>query len=296
MISAGYIITAVSDYAKKTGVSDYLIGFLVVSIGTSLPELTTAVVASFAKAGQIVVGNVIGANIIDVTVVLGVTAIVGRNIFVHGKILTKTIFTVMIMAFLPLLVGFDGTITKLEGVFLVIAFFVYVYSLLKKEGQFGHMKKQLEWKDIWQDMVVISLSIVALLLSTHWLLISSIKIATILEVPNFVMGLILVAAGTTIPELTVEVRSILKGATGLAFGDILGSVVANSTLVLGIGAIINPIVFEKTRFINSAFFMITAVYIALLFIKKKHITWREGIGVLLLYVTFLITEGLAGFI
>ena len=296
MISAGYIITAVSDYAKKTGVSDYLIGFLVVSIGTSLPELTTAFVASFAKAGEIVVGNVIGANIIDVTVVLGITAIIGRKIFIHGKILTKTVFTVMIMAFLPLLVGFDGKITQLEGVFLIIAFLVYIYLLLKKEGKFGHMKKQLKWKDIWQDMVVISLSIVALLLSTHWLLISSIKIATILEVPNFVMGLILVAVGTTIPELTVEVRSILKGATGLAFGDILGSVVANSTLVLGVGAIINPIVFEKTRFINSAFFMITSVYIALLFIKKKQITWREGMGVLLLYVTFLITEGLAGFI
>ena len=86
MISAGYIITAVSDYAKKTGVSDYLIGFLVVSIGTSLPELTTGFVASFAKAGEIVVGNVIGANIIDVTVVLGITAIVGRKIYIHGKI------------------------------------------------------------------------------------------------------------------------------------------------------------------------------------------------------------------
>ncbi len=296
MISAGYIITAVSDYAKKTGVSDYLIGFLVVSIGTSLPELTTAVVASFTKTSQIVLGDIIGANIIDVTVVLGITAIIGKKIFIHGKVLTKTIFTVMLMAFLPLIVGFDGKISQLEGFLLVIAFFLYIYSLLKKEGQFGKIKKELEWKDIWQDMVVISLSIIALLLSTHWLLLSANQIAIMLEVPQFVMGLILVAAGTTVPELTVEVRSILKGATGLAFGDILGSVVANSTLVLGVGAIINPIIFEKTRFINSAFFMITSVYIALLFIKKKQITWQEGVGVLLLYVTFLITEGLSGFI
>ena len=295
MISAGYIITALSDYAHKTGVSDYLIGFLVVSIGTSLPELTTAFVASFTNGGNLLLGDVLGANIIDVTVVLGLTAIVGKKIFVHGKILDKTIFTVMIMALLPLVLGIDGNLNRFDGIILVGAFLMYIYSLLRKEGEFGTLKKELKWKDIWQDMAIVSLSIIALLLSTNWLLISAKQIAVLLDAPQFVIGLLLIAVGTTIPEITVELRSILRGAQGIAFGDILGSVVVNSSLVLGVAALLNPIEFEVSSFVNSAFFMVTSVYIALLFIKKKTITWQEGIGVLLLYITFLVTEGLSGF-
>lgn len=296
MLSAGYIISAVTDYAKKSGVSNYLIGFLVVSLGTSLPELTTAFVASFKNAGNLIIGNVIGANILDVTVVLGVTAIIGRKIFVHGKILDKTLFTVLGMAMLPLMLGADGKISAIEGWVLVTAFILYIFLLLKKEGQFGKLTKQLLWKDIWQDMAIISLSIVTLLLSSNWLIQSAIRIASILNVPQFSLGLVLVALATTVPELSVEIRSILRGATGIAFGDILGSVVVNSSLVIGIAAIINPINVEPSSFISAAFFMVTTVYIALLFIKKKEITWQEGVGVLMLYLTFLITEGIAGFL
>jgi cation:H+ antiporter len=142
-------------------------------------------------------------------------------------------------------------------------------------------------------MLIISLAIVALLLSTNWLLISAKEIGALLGVKDYAMGLVLVALATTIPELTVEIRAIIRGATGIAFGDILGSVVANSSLVLGIAAVLQEITYEPFAFINAAFFMVTSVYIAMLFIKKKEITWQEGIGVLMLYVTFLITEGLA---
>jgi cation:H+ antiporter len=296
-VSAGYIINAVSDYARKTGISDYLIGFLVVAFGTSLPELTTAIVASLNKNSNIVLGDLIGASIIDVTIVLGLTSIIGRKIFVQGKIINKTLFNVIIMAMLPLLLGVDGSFSRLDGVILVIAFVVYLISLIKKEGKLGEVKKQLAWKDIWQDMVVIAGCVFALLFSAFWFIRSTIKIASLLDVPQFILGLVLVAFMTTLPELIIEIRSVLKGSTGIAFGDILGSVVMNTTLILGIAAIIRPIVFvdQKASFINAAFFMVTSVYIALLFIKKKEISWQEGLGLIMLYLTFLITEGLSGY-
>ena len=99
---------------------------------------------------------------------------------------------------------------------------------------------------------------------------------------------------TSLPELIIEIRSVIKGISGIAFGDILGSVVMNTTLILGIAAIITPITFERGPFINAAFFMLTSIFIALLFIKKKEITWQEGLGLLMIYVTFLVTEGLSG--
>ncbi|MBN2422117.1 sodium:calcium antiporter [Candidatus Woesearchaeota archaeon] len=289
MKSASYIITAVSHYAKKTGLSDYLIGFLVVSIGTSLPELTTAFMASFSGDNRLVIGDVIGANIIDVTLVLGLTSIIGKRIKIHGKVLDKTVFTVLLMSILPLLFGIDGKINRLEGIALILAFFAYIFALLKKEGHFGHIKKQILWKDIWQDMLIVAGCLVALLLSTRWLIISAQKISSIWGISPYFVGLVLMAIGTTIPELTVEISSVLKGSTGIAFGDILGSVVCNSSLVLGLGAVIKPIVFNNRPFISNGLFMVTSVFIAIIFIKKKEITWEEGLGLLLLYITFLLS-------
>ena len=264
-------------------------------MGTSLPELTTAIVASMTNANNLVLGDLIGASIIDVTVVLGLSALIGKKIFVQGKVIDKTLFTVILMAMLPLLLGFDGTFSKVDGLILITTFLVYIYSLLVKEGKLGTLKKQLEWKDIWQDMVVISGCIIALLISANWFIRSALNISTILQVPQFILGLVLVGMMTTFPELIVEIRAVLKGVSGIAFGDILGSVVMNTTLILGIAAVIRPIVFERISFINAAFFMVTSVFIALLFIKKKEITWQEGLGLLMLYATFLVTEGLSGF-
>jgi cation:H+ antiporter len=253
-------------------------------------------VASVSGANNIVLGDLIGASIIDVTIVLGLSAIVGRKIFVHGKVIDKTLFTVIIMALLPLILGLDGNFSRFDGVFLILAFFFYLINLLMKEGSFGEVKKDLAWKDIWQDMFIVAGCVAALLLSANWFIRSAIKIATILDVPQFLMGLVFVAFMTTLPELIVEIRSVLKGITGIAFGDILGSVVMNTTLILGIAAVIRPIDFPKVPFINAAFFMVTAVFIALLFIKKKEVSWQEGVGLLMIYVTFLVTEGLSGLI
>ena len=291
MFSASKIISAVTHYARKLGISNYLIGFVVVSIGTSVPELTTAFVASVRNAGSLVLGNVIGANIIDVTIVLGITAIVGKKIFVHGKVLTKTIYTVLVIAILPLILGIDGTLSRVDGAILIASFVLYIYNLLRKEGKFGHIKKDVKWKDIWKDMIVITISLIVLLISANILIMTARDIGHMFGIPEIVLGLFLVALGTTIPELTVEVESILKGKSGIAFGDILGSVVCNSSLVLGFAAVLRPIkILNPILFRNSALFMVLGIYIALIFIKKQKINWQEGIGLLLVYATFLITE------
>jgi len=292
MFSASYIIAAVSDYAKKLGISNYLIGFLVVSIGTSIPELSTAVVASMKGAGALVLGDVLGANIIDVTIVLGITAIIGKKLFIHGKILNKTVLSVLFVSVVPLALGLDGKLSRFDGIILIAAFFLYMFDLLKKEGQMGKIKKDVKWDTIWKDMVIITISLITLLISANMLVNSAMFFGTMFGVSPLLLGLVVIAIGTTIPELTVEIQSVLKGVSGIAFGDILGSVVCNSSLVLGLAALISPIYISKLSFgifRDSAMFMITSVFIALLFIRKKQITWIEGVGLLMLYATFLVT-------
>jgi len=292
MKAASYAITAISNYAKTTGISEYLIGFLVVSIGTSLPELSTAIMGSLANQSKLILGDLIGANIIDVTLVLGLTAIIGKKIVIEGDAIDKTFLTTIALVILPLILGFDGKFQRFDGLILLGAFAIYIFRLIKKEGTLGRIKKSISIKDIWKDMLVFLGSMFALLLSAKWFLISCFQISNYFGIPTFIMGLVFVAIGTTVPELTVSIRSVLKGHHHIGFGNILGSIIANITLVLGIAALINPISFDKTRFITSALFMLTSVVIAILFLKKKTITWQEGVALLLVYITFLVSEGI----
>ncbi|MFC1752402.1 sodium:calcium antiporter [Thermoproteota archaeon] len=289
MKSAGFAITAISDYARKTGLSEYLIGFIVVSVGTSLPELSTAFFASTTGHGALILGDVIGANIVDVTVVLGLTAIIGRKIKIEGKTISKTLLTIFGIAVLPIFLGADGVLSRIDGIVMVIAFLYYIGNMLHVEGKFGHIKKDVAWKDIWKDMLVFLGCLMALLLAARWMVISSVIIAEQIHVPIYLVGLIFISIGTTVPELTVEIKSVLHGMSGLALGDLMGSVVVNTSLVLGFAAILRPIELELAGFLTAALFMIVCISLAIVFLRKKSITWKHGVFLLSIYVIYVIT-------
>ena len=288
--SADYAVQSISSYARTVGISDYLIGFLIVSVGTSLPELSTAITASLAKAGTLVVGDVFGANIIDITVVLGLMAIVGRKIKLKSNIAGDTFFVTIAVAMLPLLLGVDGVLGRFDGFVLIVAFVLYIIRLWNKEGKLGRIKKDVPFAKIYKDMLVFGISVPVLLLSANYLVGSAIKLAQAFNVSPILIGITVIAIGTTTPELSVEIKSVLKGHKDVGFGDLIGSVMVNSSLVLGLAAIINPITFQLKLFLPAASFMITSLFIGLLFLKNKHNTWQEGIGLLLLYATFILTE------
>jgi cation:H+ antiporter len=177
-----------------------------------------------------------------------------------------------------------------DGIIMVGAFLLYLIILIRKEGELGTIRRQIAFKDVWQDMVVFLGCLAAMLLSTRWLVISSLQVAAELQIPIFVVGLLVIAFGTAIPELAVELKSVRKKKAGIAFGDILGSVVMNVTLILGLAAIVNPITFQVGKFLVPAMFLLTAAFFGTLFIMKREITWDEGIGLLLVYATFVVTQ------
>lgn len=267
-----------------------MIGFVVVSIGTSLPELSTAVIGSILGQGKLILGDVIGANIIDITVVFGITLLVARKIIVKEKVINKTVFTVLAMILLPLVLGMDGSLSRVDGAILITAFLVYIMKLIQKEGKLGHIKKSIRLKDVWQDMVVFSGCIASLILASRYLVFSAVVISKMLSISPYIMGLLFVAFGTTVPELTVEVRSALTKHSCLAFGDILGSIVVNASLVLGIAALTRPITFKIMSFVSAALFMIATVTVGSLFVSRRVMNWKHGIIMLLMYVLFVAVQ------
>ncbi len=299
IFSADLAIKAVSRFAKKLGASEYLVGFVIVALGTSTPELVTALTASIAglhsitnSFGELILGNLIGANLLDVTIVLGVMAIIAKELKIKEGLLSKTAFFTMIIVTLPLVLGVDGRLSRIDGIILIISFLFYLRTLWKKEVTLGRLEKKVPFRKLIRDLILFLISIPIIIFSAKFFVSSAVGLAHTLNIPSFIIGLTLASIGTTLPELSVETRSALSGHNNIGFGDILGSVAVNITLILGIAALINPIRVNISSFATSAMFMVTSVYIAILFIDKKKITWKEGIGLLMIYSTFLISEGI----
>ncbi len=286
MKSAGYAITAISNYAKTTGISDYLLGFIIVSIGTSLPEISTAIFASLSDKGALILGDVIGANIIDATIVLGMMAIVARKIKIKDKMIGKTKIMNIALLLVPLFLGFDGVFSRFDGIILLLFFSLHIFMLARGEKKSSKIKKSIKFKAVWKDIAVFSFAIIALLVASRWLVESASIISETLNIPLFMVGIFLVAFGTTIPELTIEIKAALAKRTGIGFGDIFGSIITNILLVLGLASIIRPIIFDAHRFMFTSIFMLAAVTIATGFISRKEINWKHGIILLFFYGAF----------
>lgn len=289
--SADLIIKATSNLAKEFGITEYFLGFVIVAFGTSLPELGAAIFGSIKGESELIIGNLIGASIIDATIVLGIMAIVGKKIMIEGKMFKtfdKTLFMTLGMVIIPVILGFDGTFSRIDGGILLLAFSFYLFMLIEREETFRHHKKILI-KDLIKDTVMLLISFPLLFLSAKFLVESSVEFADYLGIPTFIIGLSVLAVGTTTPELTIGIRSVLKGLKNIGFGEIIGSIIANICFILGLACLINPIFIEKEVFIPSALFLVTSTFVALLFLQKEVVTWKEGLALVFIYLTFLIS-------
>jgi len=290
--AADFIIKAISNISKEFGITEYFLGFVIVAFGTSIPELATAIFGSIAKKSNLILGNLIGASILDITLVLGVIAIIGKHIKIEGKMFRtfdQTLFMTLGMVLLPFILGLNGKFSRLDGIILLIAFGFYLFMLIEREKKFRHIKRVV-LKDIHKDIIILVISISALLFGAKFLVDSAIDISASLNVSPFIIGILVVSIGTTMPELTIGMRSVIKRVKNIGLGEVIGSIITNMLLVLGIAALINPFVFDKRVFISSALFLITLTFVGLLFLQKKIVTWKEGFALIFLYITFLISE------
>ncbi len=287
--SADLIVYSISNYAKKLGVSDYLIGFLVVSIGTALPELVASITGTLSKQGPIVFGTVLGSNMFKIPL-LGLILLIVKNIKTKHSLAGNAPIITFFIIFLPLLLSVDGILSGTDGVILLIAFSVYIARLWRGEGMLGKMKKNVKLKNIWKDAIIFSISLAALLLSARWLVFSSVELSKILDISPYIIGLIVIGVGASAPEITVQIRSILKKHHNIAFGNVLGSLVANSAFVLGIASIVKPVLIKPSTILITSIFMIAGVFYVLIITGKEELNWKHGLTLISFYIIFLVFE------
>jgi len=287
--SSDLLVYSISNYAKKLGISDYLIGFIVVSIGTAIPELVASITGALAGQGSIVLGTVLGSNLFKIPLI-GAILLVARKTKINENAVGNAPIITLLLSVLPILLIMDGSISRVDGAILLIAFFIYIWRLWNAEGRLGKIKKDIGLQNILKDSLIFIGSLIALLLGARWLVYSSITLSNMLSISPYIIGLFVIGVGASTPELTVQLRSIMKHHQDIAFGNVLGSIVANSTLVLGIVGLIQPFSIGFKTIMITAIFIVVGTLFILLIMQKKEVVLEDGLILILIYVLFMLFE------
>jgi cation:H+ antiporter len=268
---------------------EFLISFVLVAMISVFPEATVSIISAIKHAPEFGAAVLIGSNVADLAVVTGIAALASRKgIKVKSGILKKSFFCLALL-FLPVLLGLDGSYSRIDGAVLVTAAALFFISLtLHKHLKNAFFKPH---NHLWKSIRILALSLAVLLASAHY----TIKLSTLLSneigIPRMIIGLTVVALGTCLPETIFSLRSVRKHHNTLALGDILGTVVTDATLILGIVALISPFSFDKTLcYVTGISMFLAGVILAAFMETGKLLTKKEGIMLIAFYLITIIVE------
>lgn len=306
---ADVFVDGASKISKKLGIPSVIVGLTIVSLGTSAPELAVSIISSLQGNNEIAVGNVLGSNIFNTLMVLGVTLIImpliikkstiKKDFFIN--IAVTTVF--LLLTFNGILFGKDNYISRFDGLILLIGCILYIAFLIwtVKGSKTNNAKDvaaemAMETTDIGE--INIPKSILALIIGGIGIVIggkivvdSASSIATAWGMSDKLVGLTIVAMGTSLPELVTSAMAALKGEEDIALGNILGSNIFNILLIIGASSIINPILVSSTLIVDFIFLILVTILIAILIFahkgKEKRLGKLEGILFVALYIGYM---------
>ena len=273
---ADWLVTGASSIAKRLRVSDLMIGLTVVSFGTSAPELIVNLIASFQGSADLAIGNIVGSNISNVLLILGIAAIIYPLAVKRGTIWKEIPFNLLAVFALWLLAndvlinrGGLSVLTRTDGAILLLFFVIFLYytfGIAKVEGEGEDVKKH----SIWLSIMMMVAGGFGLAFGGKWIVDGAMFIARYFGMSESLIGLTIVAIGTSLPELAASAMAAWKHNADIAIGNIIGSNVFNVFWILGLSALIKPIFFNTMLNIDIYFMAVTTV-ILFLFMVIEHL-------------------------
>lgn len=301
LAGANMLTDGASVIARRMGISDLVVGLTVVAFGTSAPELAISVLAAADGMAPLAVGNIVGSNIFNVCVIIGVTALV-RPIIMERSVLTMEIPMMMLTSVLLLILGnsgwLDGTgtnvVTRVNGILLLIFFLLFMrYTFASARHHDADVPEADEAQKeksmpVWRAVLYVLLGLTALVWGGDKFVDGASGIAGALGVSEAVIGLTIVAAGTSLPELATSVVAALKGKPALAVGNVIGSNIFNVLMVMGLSATITPLPFGSIGNLDLLTLLGGSVlfYVFGWFIRERTITRIEGAILLATYIAY----------
>jgi cation:H+ antiporter len=289
--------------ARNFGISDIVIGLTIVSFGTSAPELVVNLIASFNGNSEIAVGNVLGSNIVNVFFILGISAVI-YPLTVKENTTYKEIPFALLSAVVVLLLGNDimfggrgdSALSLGDGLVLLSFFTIFMYYIFSISKDGAEEATSESGMKLPKAFLLISLGLLGLIFGGKWIVDGAVIMAQSFGVSQSLIGLTIVAIGTSLPELATSAVAAYKRNTDIAIGNVVGSNIFNMFWILGISATINPIpVLSRSDVDFGVNILASLLLFVFLFIGKKHILqrWQGGAFIVcyIVYVAYLINQG-----
>jgi len=296
---ADILVQGATSLAKKWNVSDMVIGLTIVSFGTSMPELVVNVLASLEGNSSIALGNVLGSNICNILLILGISSIISPLMIQRNTILSEIPFSIIA----ALAVGFLANasllddektlrISRLDGgilIFFFILFMAYIIYLTKHNPQDQEEIEETEIMPVGKSTLYIVGGILALYFGGEWIVRGAVEIAKHFGMSQSMIGLTIVAVGTSLPELVTSVVAAYKKNADIAVGNVVGSNIFNILWILGISALIKPLPFEAISNLDIAMtiFCSTLILFFVIIKRNRNLSWLNGVLFISLYVAYL---------
>lgn len=302
LLGANYLVEGASSIAKRFGLSEFIIGVTIVGIGTSSPEMVASIMAAIKGSAEMAIGNIVGSNIFNTLVILGVTGLIAPLTITKSNIKKDIPINIVVTAMLVLL-GMNLTIfglgkdqlSRLDGAIMLAIFLWYILSSFRSGKSENNEEEGIKILPIWLSAIMIAGGLAALIFGGRFFVNGAESIARSLGVSDKFIAITVMAAGTSMPELATSIVAAVKGRGQLALGNILGSNISNILLILGITSMISPLSFSGISIVDMIVLAVAAVLIFLsaFMFKKKELDRFEAAIFLLIeagYMWYLIAN------
>lgn len=292
---ADWFVEGAAGLAVKLGIPEIIVGLTIVAMGTSAPEAAVSITSAFKGSADITIGNVVGSNIMNVAIILGLTAVITTIAVLKTTIFIDIPFTLAVTLVL-LVLGLDGQVSRVDGVILwvlFIGYLAYLFIWTKKNKDNGEAEESDEIEagkklPIWKLLCLIVIGVVLIVFGSNVAVDGAKGIAKICGMSDRLIGLTIVALGTSLPELVTSVTAARRGSADLAVGNIVGSNIFNILFVVGTSALIIPVTFQAAFIVDSIIAAVVMVILFLCVVRKKELNRLGGFVLLISYIAYFI--------
>ena len=289
---ADWFVEGASKIADKFGIPQLVIGLTIVAMGTSAPEAAVSITSALKGSAEITIGNVVGSNILNVLIILGLTAVVRAIAVQKSTVKYEIPFTILITVLLAVLGLADNTISRVEGIILWVFMIIYLLYLLRMAKNGQNVTEEVEKADandpMWKLLLLVVVGVVAIVWGSDITVNAATALAKIFGMSERLIGLTIVALGTSLPELVTSVTAAIKGKADIAVGNIVGSNIFNILFVVGTTALITPVAYSASFMVDSIVAAAAMLLLLICIIPKKKLVRPAGALLLVCYVGYFI--------
>jgi cation:H+ antiporter len=289
--SAERAVNYSSKLAKMLGISEFIVSFFMIAFISCFPEATVSVVSAINGIPEFGLGTLLGSNIADLALVFGLVALFSMNgIKVKSEILKNDLLYLLLLL-VPILLGIDGHLSRTDGVLLVLSGAIFLLTLSIQSKMFTRKFNDVKDHGWAKNMMLLAISLAFLIAGAYYTVKFGVDFANDINIPPLLIALSMVSIGTCMPELVFSLNAVKKRHYELALGDILGTVIIDATILVGVMALIRPFDFDPNIIYVTGGLMLIAGALAVSYIRsEKVLSKKEGIYLLLFYILSLIIQ------